>query len=194
MARHSAPVLALPDTDAVKQLLQPDESVFLVSGLIPNRKAHPVIWEWFALRCKGGKVVELQPAWDWLMALQLDSKLPNRALSVNLAELEALRQPVIEAARAEMQQRQQAFTQATQPQLDKKLAGLAALKDRQVTQLDLQLEGSVQAEHFKAAKREERLSRIDRVFNDYQTWVSDTLTIEPVPYIQIIAGFTRAHG
>ena len=180
VARHSAPVLALPDTDAVKQQLQADESVFLVSGLIPNRKAHPVIWEWFALRCKGGKVIELQPARDWLQALQLDSKLPNRAQPVNLAELEALRQPVISAARAEMQQRQQAFTQATQPQLDEKLAELAALKDRQVTQLDLQLQGSQQAEHFKAARREERINRIDRVFNDYQTWVSDT--------------FTRAHG
>ena len=194
VARHSAPVLALPDTDAVKQQLQPEESVFLVSGLIPNRKAHPVIWEWFAVRCKGGGVTEVLPARDWLEPLQLDSKLPNRAQPVNLTELEDLRQPVINAARTEMQQRQQAFTEATQPTLDEKLAELAALKARQVTQLDLQLQGSQQAEHFKASKREERISRIDRVFNDYQTWVSDTLTIEPVPYIQIIAAFTRAHG
>ena len=194
VARHSAPVLALPDTDAVKQQLQPEESVFLVSGLIPNRKAHPVIWEWFAVRCQGGAVTEVLPARDWLQPLQLDSKLPNRAQPVNLTELEALRKPVINAARSEMQQRQQAFTEATQPTLDEKLAELAALKARQVTQLDLQLQGSQQAEHFKAAKREERISRIDRVFNDYQAWVSDTLTIEPVPYIQIIAAFTRAHG
>jgi hypothetical protein len=194
VARHSAPVLALPDADAVKQQLQPEESVFLVSGLIPNRKAHPVIWEWFAVRCHGGAVTEVLPARDWLQPLQLDSKLPNRAQPVSLTELEALRQPVINATRTEMQRRQQAFTEATQPTLDEKLAELAALKARQVTQLDLQLQGSQQAEHFKAAKREERLSRIDRVFNDYQTWVSDTLTIEPVPYIQIIAAFTRAHG
>ena len=194
VARHSAPVLALPDTDAVKQQLQPEESVFLVSGLIPNRKAHPVIWEWFAVRCQGGAVTEVLPARDWLQPLQLDSKLPNRAQPVNLTELETLRQPVINAASSEMQQRQQAFTEATQPTLDEKLAELAALKARQVTQLDLQLQGSQQAEHFKAAKREERISRIDRVFNEYQAWVSDTLTIEPVPYIQIIAAFTRAHG
>ncbi len=194
VARHSAPVLALPDTDAVKQQLQPEESVFLVSGLIPNRKAHPVIWEWFAVRCQGDAVTEVLPARDWLQPLQLDSKLPNRAQPVNLTELEALRQPVINAASSEMQQRQQAFTEATQPTLDEKLAELAALKARQVTQLDLQLQGSQQAEHFKAAKREERINRIDRVFNDYQAWVSDTLTIEPVPYIQIIAAFTRAHG
>ena len=194
VARHSAPVLALPDTDAVKQQLQPEESVFLVSGLIPNRKAHPVIWEWFAVRCQGDAVTEVLPARDWLQPLQLDSKLPNRAQPVSLTELETLRQPVINAARSEMQQRQQAFTEATQPTLDEKLAELAALKARQVTQLDLHLQGSQQAEHFKAAKREERISRIDRVFNEYQAWVSDTLTIEPVPYIQIIAAFTRAHG
>ena len=90
-----------------------------------------------------------------------------------------------------MQQYQQEYTAAKQSELAQQLQELEALKGRQVHQLNLQLEGSAQAEHFKAAKKEERLSRIERVFDEYETWVQDTLTIEPVPFIQIIAVFTR---
>lgn len=194
VARHSAPVLVLPDTETVKQALQPGESVFLVSGLIPNRKAHPVIWEWFAIKSQDGTVTDIQPAEEWLQQLRLDSRLPNRAQPVDLGALEGMRKGVIEAAKAEMAQRQKAYANAKEPELEQQLAEIKALKDRQIHQLDLQLESSKQAEHFKAARREERLNRIEKVFADYQTWVRDTHTIEPVPYIQIIAAFARENG
>jgi len=194
VARHSAPVLALPDTDAVKQALQPGQSVFLVSGLIPNRKAHPVIWEWFAIETRNGEVTAIELAEHWLQSLQLDNKLPNRAQPINISELEALRQPVINAAKAEMHQRQQAYTEQKSEELAEQLKALEALQQRQVKQIELQLEKSAQAEHFKAARREERIGRIEKVFDDYQAWVRDTLTIEPVPFIQIIAVFTREAG
>lgn len=191
VARHSAPVLALPDTDAIKQALQPEESLFLVSGLIPNRKAHPVIWQWFAIRTRQGEVVSTEPADQWLQTLRLNNKLPNRAAPIDLSALEAMRRPVIDAAKAEMAQHQQIYTQAKEEELETQLAELNALQARQVQQLDLQLAGSGQAEHFKAARREERLGRIESVFADYQNWVRDTLSIEPVPFIQIIAAFVR---
>jgi len=190
VARHSAPVLALPDTDNVNRAIQPGESVFLVSGLIPNRKAHPVICQWFAIKTRKGDVTAVEPAEDWLQALQLDNKLPNRAQPVNISELEALRQPVIHAAKEEMNQRQQAYTEQTGEELAEQLQALEALQQRQVAQVEMQLEKSAQAEHFKAARREERIGRIERVFDEYQAWVRDTLTIEPVPFIQIIAVFT----
>ena len=192
VARHSAPVLALPESPQVTQAMQGADSVFLVSGLIPNRKAHPVIWQWFAVRCSAGAVLDVQPAEDWLSNLQLNTRLPNRAEPISLAPLEALRQPVISAVSAQMAQLQQAFSAARQPELEQQLAGLQALKGRQLQQLDLQLQGSGQAEHFKLARREERSARIEQIFADYQTWVRDTLSIEPVPFIQIIAAFTRA--
>lgn len=194
VARHSAPVLALPDTDSVKRAMEPDETVFLVSGLIPNRKAHPVIWQWFAIRTRNGAVTCVQTAQDWLNDLGLNHKLPNRALPLSVSKLEALRQPVVNAAKAEMQQRQQAYSEQTRAKLENQLAQLKALQQRQVSQVELQLEQSAQAEHFKAAKRQERVGHIERVFDQYQTWVRDTLTIEPVPFIQIIAVFTREAG
>lgn len=191
VARHSAPVLVLPDTDTIQQALQPDESVFLVSGLIPNRKAHPVIWQWFAIRCRNGRVTGTEKAEAWLQQLQLDSRLPNRARPADLQQLESLRRPVIDAVRTEMQSCQEQYKATREPELARQMAALKTLKERQVSQLNLQLEKSGQAEHFKAARKEERLARIERIFSDYETWVQDTLTIEPVPFIQIIAVFTR---
>lgn len=134
--------------------------------------------------------MEVQNAEDWLQQLQLDRKLPNRAQPVKVSDLEALRQPVISAAKAKMQQRQQAYTEQTSEELAEQLRVLEALQQRQLAQVERQLEKSGQAEHFKAARREERIGRIERVFDEYQTWVRDTLTIEPVPFIQIIAVFT----
>jgi superfamily II DNA or RNA helicase len=192
VARHSAPVLVLPETAQVDAALEAGESVFLVSGLIPNRKAHPVIWEWFAVQCRGGAVTGLQPAEDWLRVLQLDNRMPNQGKPVDLADLAALRSPVVGAARAEMEKRQAEFSDAKEPDLQQQLDALSALKHRQVQQLDLKLEGSKKAEHFKASDREKRMQQIDTVFADYQAWVRDTLTIEPVPFVQIIAVFTRA--
>ncbi|MCX2830436.1 DEAD/DEAH box helicase [Microbulbifer thermotolerans] len=189
VARHSAPVLVLPDTDTVKQALQPDESVFLVSGLIPNRKAHPVIWEWFAVRCRAGRVAGLGPAENWLQQLGLDNRLPNRAQPVDLGQLEALRRPVIEAAKAEMAQRQQAYSARVEEELREQLERLQQLQQRQLAHIEKQLAQSSQAEHFKAARREARIGRVRKVFDEYQQWVRDTLTIEPVPFIQIIAVF-----
>ena len=129
-----------------------------------------------------------------LQTLQLNDKLPNRAQPVSTSKLEALRQPVVDAAKAEMQQRQHAYAVLKDEELSEQLKALEALQQRQVEQLELQLEKSAQAEHFKAARREERIGRIEKVFDEYQAWVRDTLTIEPVPFIQIIAVFTQGEN
>lgn len=150
-----------------------------------------MIWKWFAIRIRNDAVTGIEPAEAWLQRLQLDNRLPNRAQPLAIVQLERLRPAVITAARKQMQQLQQDYIAAHRPQLERQLAELKALKGRQVLQLDLQLEGSSQAEHFKAARKEERLNRIEKVFADYQTWVQDTHTIEPVPFIQILAVFTR---
>ena len=90
-----------------------------------------------------------------------------------------------------MARRQAEYSAETRPELERQLAELKALQERQVHQLEMALESSRQAEHFKASRREQRLGRIEAVFDDYRTWVEDTLTIEPVPFIQIIAVLTR---
>ena len=69
--RHEALVLGL-NSD-----LAADESIFLVSALIPNRKAHPVIWSWYAVHCKGDQVSEIEPLQQALDRLALGKPDPT---------------------------------------------------------------------------------------------------------------------
>ena len=47
--RHEAPVLAgVPGLAA-------DETVFVLSGLVPNRRSHPLLYEWIAVAYRGAR-------------------------------------------------------------------------------------------------------------------------------------------
>src|SRR5690606_26571013 len=115
---------------------------------------HPVIWQWFAIRCRTGQgqgpggVLNVQPAEAWLQQLNLNNRLPNRAQPLDLAELEALRGPVVAAARAEMQQHQQQYAATREPELGQQFAEPQAMKVRCVTKMTLQLDCSSQAVHL----------------------------------------------
>ena len=41
---------------------------------------------------------------------------------------------------------------------------------------------------MKRGRFEQRSQHINRVFDDYRQWVQDTLTTEPQPWIQVLAG------
>ena len=50
--RHEAPVLTLSGC------LKAQEVIFIVSGLIPNLKSHPLIHRWFGVRFRGAKFTD----------------------------------------------------------------------------------------------------------------------------------------
>jgi len=188
VSRHSAPVLALPDG------INPGESIFLVSGLIPNKKAHPVIWQWYAVHCENGKVTSVTEAESWLKQIDLTQKRPNSDDEVGIQPLLDMRKTVIQQVEEKMSAEQKHFAQINQPLLQEQLDRLAALQDKQLTQLEMTLETNQQGEQFKQAKRAKRTSEIEQAFNTHRTWVEDTMTIEPQPYCQIIAVMTSKGG
>ena len=72
--RHEALVMGLSGE------LDPDESIFLVSALIPNRKAHPVIWQWYAVHCRSDEVAAIKPLYETLETLKLRDEVLCAAL------------------------------------------------------------------------------------------------------------------
>lgn len=187
--RHEALVMGL-NSD-----LAEGESIFLVSALIPNRKAHPVIWSWYAVHCKDAKIVSTESLEETLNRLDLGKvQRPNRNKPVNMTLLESLRKPVVEAVKAKVLDERARFEAEMQPRLKVQLDELERLRGAQVRQLDLALSGSQQDSKFKEGRRNRRMSQIERVFTDYQHWVEDTMQTEPIPYIQLIAVLARAEG
>lgn len=184
--RHQALVLGLSDG------LAADEALFFVSALIPNRKAHPVIWHWYAVRCRAGHVDAVEPLHDVLDRMALGrTPRPNTAKPVDLDTLRALRAPVVAAVKEKVLAERQAWEAERRPRLTEQRAELERLRNAQIQQLELGLARSQQDEHFKSARRAQHMRKIERVFADYEAWVEDTLSTEPVPYIQIMTVVAR---
>ena len=90
---HEAPVLA-----GVPGLAR-DETVFVISGLVPNRRSHPLVYEWVGVAFRSERFDSLVP-FDALVertGLGTGTPIANRGLSV---DVEALARRLPSAARA----------------------------------------------------------------------------------------------
>lgn len=185
--RHEALVLGL-NSD-----IEPNEAIFLVSALIPNRKASPVIWSWYAVHCRDSKVVSISPLHEFLQQFNLGQKpRPNTAKPVDINMLNQLRKSVVHAVKSKVLAERDSFEATTAPQLKEQLNELEKLRGKQVDQLESALSHSNQEQHFKDSKRNRGMKRIEEIFSSYQSWVKDTMQTEPAPYIQLIAVLARA--
>ena len=99
-----------------------------------------------------------------------------------------------EKAAAEMSQRQSQWQKEQAPLLESQLENLSGLRGRQEQQLEMKLKDSKEIEGVIRNKRERRMKQIDDAFKSYESWVRDTMTIEPSPWLQIIAAFTSDRG
>lgn len=182
--RHKAPLLE-------SQKLRPGEQAFILMSLVPNRKGQPLLVEW-KVACRGGEgAFQLEPFDTFVERAGIRAGgLPNRGQTSALQAFQAQMQRVLPQAVACMHDfmvgRQQTFSAEMQQKLEGTQAELQRLQARQMEQLSLELEK--QLETVKRGRFEQRSQQIHRVFDDYRRWVHDTLTTEPQPWIQVLAG------
>ena len=180
--RHEAPVLSL--TGCLKR----DEAVFLVSGLIPNLKSHPLIHRWFGLRFRDGKFIETLEFADVLKVTALHQKrYPNETKAIDLVDLKNLLSAVVGKARERMSQCRAEYVERITPQLNEHTARLNELRNKRFAQLEFRFAKEAQGSARQINKKERERREIEKTFNDWQTWVEDTMTTEDNPYIRIVA-------
>lgn len=185
--RHEALVMGLNSN------IDADESIFFTSALIPNRKAHPVIWSWYAVHCRGDQVVKVSPLQEVLEQYDLGKRpKPNTTKPVNMDRLNDLKQPVVDAVKVEVLKARDAFEAHNKPLLEAQIKELNKLRGKQEQQLELSFKQSSQSESSKEARKAARMKHIEQVFSQYQHWVEETMQTEPAPYIQLIAVLARA--
>lgn len=188
--RHKAPLLQ-------SHLLQPDEQAFVLMSLIPNRKGQPLLVEWRVACRVGAGSFTLEPFDAFAARAGLRAGgLPNRGLTPTLQSALELMQAALPQAVQQMHAHMVAQQIEFSSQLEQRLQGtldeLKRLQGRQVEQLTLELEN--QLETVKRGRFEQRSQQINRVFDDYRQWVKDTLTTEPQPWIQVLAGVCHPHA
>ena len=137
--RHEAPVLTLND------VLAPGEVIFLLSGLIPNRKSHPMVHRWFGVCFQHGLFSHIEDIEDLIKRTGLGQRpVPNRGADVDLELLQQMLPEAISQARMHMSQRRQVFEDWINPKLNEQLTALERLKKKHYQQLELRFEDTRQ--------------------------------------------------
>jgi SNF2 family DNA or RNA helicase len=182
--RHTAPILRL-------NTLQADQHLVLINGGFPNKRGHVLVHEWFVVEFKNEIVQGIKPFAESLGVLQLQpGKLPNRGVMMDTSALQKLLPLAIPTAKKSLQKLRLAKQSKLSERLLKQLDQINTLKRRHLEQLEIDFSGSDQPEAIKKHRRDDRLSYIDRVFQDHLDWLQNTQTTEEEPFIQVAAVFT----
>ena len=180
--RHEAPVLAGVSG------LAPEETVFVVSGLVPNRKSHSLVYEWVGITLRGENFVSLTTFDEVIERTGLGggAQIANRGQPVDVEALARLPPVAVEQARRHIVERRNRFEEVVNAKLDEELKALEQLRARRFVQLELKLEQSVQPAAHKAHREERARRDIKEVFDDYWEWIEDTMTTEKTPWLKVI--------
>jgi hypothetical protein len=182
--RNVAPIVVLPEG------LGKDDIVFVMAGTIPNRKSAPVVDEWFGLHYRSGALAAELSMNEVLAKTRLSrSDLPNQKPipPEQVDALTALLQSAVTDAEKVLARHFKAYTDAINPKIDDEVKKLMELENRHREYYQSSL---FEDERQKSEK--ERM--VEKLFNDFVSWVKDTLEIENNPYIRVIAVLTGVNA
>ncbi len=179
--RHEAPVLTLPPLDS-------GEAVFVMSGVIPNKRGQPMVNRWLSVVFQQGKFDRIEAFEQTLERTKLGKQAMPNAMQAVPDSLLLLRGEAVEQARKLLLQERKEFVDRFAGELAAQRQRLKELRDRHYQELDLKLEGDQKRSKSQAEKKREAAARhIDKVFNAQERWVEDSMTTEPAPFIKLIS-------
>ena len=166
------------------------ECIFLVSALIPNRKSIPVIDEWIGLHFTHGHFANIMDLNNILAKTALTESVQNSGDITNdtLIKAKKMLPVVITETKKYMTDKMMEYNTRMQPILDERLKRLAELEQRRMIYIKDRYEQQNLFNQNRRRDQEERSTT--QIFDDFVTMVKDSLTIENVPHIQVMAVFT----
>ena len=182
--RFEAPILAgIPG-------LQPGETVFICSGLVPNRKSHPLLYEWIAAVYRDGAFAQLMPFGAVVERTGLGGDaMANRDQPVDAAELSALLPDAVGRVRAHFRERRDQFEGAINVKLEEEVAALDAFRTRCLKRLEPD-PAQPQVAGRSGQRNEQERAEIDAIHDEYLQWIEDTMTTEREPWVQVLCALT----
>lgn len=177
--RHRAPVLRVPKGLAAGDI------VYLLVGVLPNRKGHPLIQSWLTVTFSADEAHRVEDLATLIARTGLgQTSLANDGAPLadaEKAQLRVLLPRAIEAARSRLSADQVVFNSQVDGKLEAHLEALGVLRSKQFKQLDLDFGGKGQD---KKAAHERYLNT---TFDEYQRWIEDTMQTGDQPYLQVMA-------
>lgn len=173
--RGEAPIVGLPD------VLKPTESIFIVTGSIPNKRSTPLVDEWFGLIYENSSFRGSLSMNEVLRKTRLrNTNIPNsNALTdEDVRQATELLPDVVEHAKEYLHRYYLQYETRINPLLDEEIDKLAELEAKHKNyQLSL----------FESERKKSEQERmVDELFDKFTSWVTDTLSIQNNPYIRIV--------
>lgn len=176
--RHDAPVVMVP-------ALKAGESIVVATGILPNRKGHPLIQRWAGIRFESGSPRERLALAEVMKRTRFgQDPIPNPAEETDLSGFRRLIGPAVDSMGEDLRQARAEFDQTMRPELEEQLKRLAAFRDARYQQLELQLDSIRQAKKRK----------VTDLYEQYCHWIRDTLETEDSPSIRVAAIFCSHKG
>jgi len=171
--RLEAPVLKLNS-------LQNDELIYIISGLIPNKKAQAMINEWIGVKFTNNSFDSILSLDEVFTQTQINSKkFPNSANDYDLSDIEQNLSIAIEESTKYIQNLRDTFETNLITKFVEYEEELDKLKQRHLGQLEMDFD--------QKSKKLDKQKEIEDVFKDYHQWIKDSMEIENEPFIQVIA-------
>ena len=161
-------------------------------GTIPNQKGNPVIQEWVAVRFLGSglRVESVDPFETIAKKLKLGSNLYPNSGGLIPSSLYQQRQVAVDAAHRYLVEKQESWRQKMKPELELQRERLKRLRGLQTEQLEISLK-MINEETRLRTKISLTKKIIDRRFDDHENFMQNVMSIEPAPYLKLIAVFYR---
>ncbi|NLF52621.1 MAG: ATP-dependent helicase, partial [Leptolinea sp.] len=170
--------IGIPDS------LPSSDYVFVIAGTIPNRKSTPVVDEWFGLHFSNGQFIG-ELSMEKVVSItglgKSDKPNQNNIPPERKIEAESLRESAVSRAKEIFEGYCMDYKNKIGPLLDEEIDKLIELQDRHLSyQLSL---------FTSERKKSEQERKVEKVFERFTDWVTDTLEIENNPYLRIVAVF-----
>ncbi len=179
--RQQASVLTLSD------VLNPGETIFILYGIIPNRKSQPIIADWMGVRFLSGRFDDVVDFQEILVRTRLNQeKMPNRNKPFDKESLKKMLPVAIAKAKERMHERRNAFEADINKKLNAQLKELDRLKEKQYRQLELEFVDAAATSRIQD-KKQQKQREIDRIFDEYWSWIENSLLTEDVPYLRVVS-------
>ena len=175
--RHQAPVIGLNE-------LNTGEVVFVMLGVIPNRRGQPLINKWVSVIFQNGKFERIEDFEETLERTSLGKlDISNRMQSID-EKLNNLRGIAVKKAENKMIKERNDFENRINIELQEQYDRLGKLKSQHRQQLELRYADGTPVVNQRKSREE---IRVERIFAEYFKWIEDSMSTDPVPYIKIIA-------
>ncbi|MBR2781272.1 MAG: hypothetical protein IKD81_07680 [Eubacteriaceae bacterium] len=181
--RQQAPLVGIP-------VMESGEVIFCMAGTIPNRRAVPVVDEWFGLRFVNGRFDRLMTMDELITETMFnkdDRPNPGTLAEKDVAAVSTMLSDAVEMAKVHMTECVKEYRGRTDEPVLREWDKLDELKKRHLEHIEQKYE---QLSLFGSNKRKDAETRhIEAIFTEFETWVKDSVEIEDVPYIRIVAAF-----